>query len=234
MHDAALPGRALEDLGYRLHEALVGVGDDAFDPAHAPLAQPAQEGLPRHRGLGVHDPEADEPARPVVAAAYGGDDALGLHVALIAAVQVGGVEPQVGELHPVEVGRHARDARRAQAAELQRVGGLLDLAGREPPDVDLLDDGDHGPVDPRVGPDQLVGEVRPLPQLWYPQRYLADRGQQPALPVAVAPVPLAAQLVCLPVHDLVDHRLQLHPGELDEVDRPVLSEREVLQSFLFL
>ena len=167
-------------------------------------------------------------------------------MALVAAVEVGGVEPQVGELDPVvalrverrdllvEVRRHARDARGAQGPELQRAGRLLDLACRKASHVDLLDDRHHRPVHPRVGPDQLVGEVGPLAQLRYPQRYLADRGQQPALAVAVAPVALAADLVRLPVHYLVDHRLELQPGELDEVDRAVVPEREVLQSFLFL
>ena len=246
MHDAALPRGALEDLRDRLDEPLVVVRDHALDARDAAPAQAAQERLPRHRRLGVHHAEAHEPPRAVVAAGDGGHHALGLHVALVAAVQVGRVEPQVRERRPVEarrverrhllveLGGHARDARGAQARELQRVCGLLDLAGGEPPHVDLLHDRDHRPVDARVGPDQLVGEVRALAQLRYPQRYLADRGQQPALAVAVAPVALAADLVRLPVHDLVDHRLELQPGELDEVYRAVVPEREVLQSFLFL
>ena len=167
-------------------------------------------------------------------------------MALVAAAQVRCVEPQVREGHAVEaprverrhllveVGRHAGDARGAQGRELERVSGLLDLAGGEPAHVDLLDDGDHRAVHARVGPYQLVGEVRPLPQLGYAQRDLPDRREQPALPVAVAPVPFAAQLVGLPVHDLVDHRLELPPPELDEVYRAVLPEREVLHRFLFL
>lgn len=45
-HDAALPHRALEHLGYDLREPLVAVGDHAPDALDAASAQAAQERLP--------------------------------------------------------------------------------------------------------------------------------------------------------------------------------------------
>ena len=172
--------------------------------------------------------------------------ALGLHVALVAAVQVGRVQPKVregGALEAprverrhllVELGGHARDARGAQRRELQRLGRLLDLPGREAAHVNLLDDRRHRAVGARVGPDQLAREVRALAQLGDAQDDLAEGREQAALAVAVPAVPLAAQLVGLPVHYLVDHRLELAPPQLHQVHRAIAPERHVPQKLVFL
>lgn len=97
MHDAPLPGCTLEDLGDGLDESGVVIGDHALDAGDAPSAQVLQERLPRCGRLGIDDIKADEAPGTVLSGCDCSYHAFGLHVALVTAVEVGGIELQVGK-----------------------------------------------------------------------------------------------------------------------------------------
>ena len=69
--DAALPGRALEDLLYGPSQTLVGVGRDESDARDAPSLDGIQEGEPGVVALGVDDRHAQDAPPPVLVAADG-------------------------------------------------------------------------------------------------------------------------------------------------------------------
>ena len=241
MDDAALPRRAVEHLPHSRGKPLVRVRDHAPHARHAAPAQAPQERLPRRRRLRVDDAEPDEAPVSVRVAGDGGDHPFALHMSLVAAVHVGCIQPQVRELRAAEVhreqrlhllvqlGGHARDARRAEGAELERVGGLLYLPGGEPPHIGLLHGRDHRTVHPRVRPYQLVREVRTLAQLRYAHGDHAHDSGKLALAVPVAPVFFTEHLVGLRVHNRVHRTFELQAHDLVEVQRAVLARRQVFK-----
>lgn len=96
VHDASLPGGAGEDLLDRALEALVriaGDADDAIDPARP---QREEERPPAVVGLCVDGVEAEQAPVAARAGADGGYERGGLHAAGVPALDVGGVEPDVG------------------------------------------------------------------------------------------------------------------------------------------
>lgn len=96
MHDVSLPRGAGEDLLYRAPEALVGVAgvaDDAVDPA---CAQRQQERPPTVIGLSVDGVEAEKAPVASRPRADGVHERGGLHAPGVPALDVGGVEPDVG------------------------------------------------------------------------------------------------------------------------------------------
>ena len=99
---AALPRGALEDLAEGADEARVGVRDDELHPGDAAAADRPQEGEPRVVRLGIHHVDAQDAPPAARVAADGGDNGGGRHVAPAAALDVGGVEPDVGHRGAVE------------------------------------------------------------------------------------------------------------------------------------
>ncbi len=179
---------------------------------------------------------------PVGAHADGGDDRRGLHPAAPPALDVGGVQEQVGEPDPPpEVpGGQLRDLR------VQRPAHRADLVLREPLYAHLPGDPLHLPRRDAVGPrlrdgrrdgavrarvplDQALREIRPRAQLGDAQHDVADGGGQPSLAVAVSRGgPVFAGHVRLRVHDLVHHGLQERARQLPHVEEPVAAGRESL------
>lgn len=93
---AALPCRPLEDLRRRRDEAPVRIGDDELHAADAALADLPEEGEPRVVGLGVDHVDAQHAPPAARIAADCGDHGGGGDTAPAAALDVGGVEPDVG------------------------------------------------------------------------------------------------------------------------------------------
>ena len=234
MHDAALPGRAGEHLPDGAPQARVGVRGDAAHAGDAPLAQREQEGPPRGVVLGVGGVHAQEDPVAGVGGPDGGDHGATGDVAAVAALEVGGVYPEIGEARaaegpPLQVGHggvqglaDAGHLAGAHAVDPQRAGHLLHLAGGHPAGDHLGHRGHHGAVDSAVALDEVLGEVGPPPELRDAQRDAPDAGEEPALPVAVALVALGAGVLGLRVHDLVDDRLGEGPDELVDVDHAVV------------
>ena len=231
VRDAALPGRSLERLGYRLREPFVGVRDDEAHAVDAARPQAGEERLPPGVALRVHAVHADEALVARVVEPDRGHDGLGRRAPLHAALHVGGVEPQVGEAHPVEAlppervhlgvqalaqARHLR-LRHRPHAELARDG--LHLARRYPHDVHLGHRRDERPVHPAVALDQVLGEERASAQLRNLEGDVARGGREPPLPVAVARVD--APLVALPVGGVARLvGLRRHRGVRQELEHP--------------
>jgi hypothetical protein len=110
MHPAALPSGADEALGDGGLEALVVIGDDQPDAGEGPSAKRAEELGPERLGFGVAHGAAQH-----LSLAGGGDAGdhhhrPGDHLASDAALEVGGVGEEVGELdmaeRPGPKGRH--------------------------------------------------------------------------------------------------------------------------------
>jgi len=86
---------APEDLGDRVLQPLVGVGDDQLHADQAARDQALDELRPERLGLGSADVEADDLATPRVVHAVGDDHALALHAAAVADLLDLGVEEQI-------------------------------------------------------------------------------------------------------------------------------------------
>ena len=80
----------------------MGVRDDEAHAVDAARPQAGEERLPPGVALRVHAVHADEALVARVVEPDRGHDGLGRRAPLHAALHVGGVEPQVGEAHPVE------------------------------------------------------------------------------------------------------------------------------------
>lgn len=229
VHDAALPAGARQALGDGAHEPGAGVADD-----EALAGEPAREREPARVGLGVDGRDAEHAAHPVGADADGGDGRRGLHPAVPPALDVRGVQEQVGEPDLPEVpGGQLRDPRVQQPAH------RADLVLREPLYAHLLGDPLHlprrdavgprfrggrrdGAVRPRLPLDQALREVRLRAQLGDAQHDVADGGGEPALAVTVARGgPVLAGHVRPRVHDLVHHGPRERARQPPYVEEPV-------------
>lgn len=173
------------------------------------------------------------------ARADGGGGCGGPRAAVASALDVGGVEPDVGiarirEVATPQVGdglverpADPRHLARAHAANAHGPRHALDLSGGDAVGDHLRHGGDHGAVDPLVAPDHVLREEAPAPQLRDPGRSPADAGVQAALAVAVPAVgPALAELVGLGVHDLADRRLGGRSHDLLEARHAVVEPRQ--------
>ena len=97
VHAAALPGGALELGADRSTQPGVGVGDHELDAGEAAVAEAAEELGPEHFGLGVADVDTEDFSVSVSTQPGGDHDSFGHDVAVLAHVDVGGVEPHVDE-----------------------------------------------------------------------------------------------------------------------------------------
>ena len=237
VHDAALPRGAREHLLDRAPEAPVGVAGDAYDPVDPARPQREKERPPAAVGLcvdGVEPEQAPVAARP---GADSGHERGRLHAAGVPALDVSGVEPDVGvadvrQVAFLQVGdrvverrahpRHLAGAHAACAHGLRRAPRL---PGGHAVGHHLGHGGDDRAVDARVALDQVLREVAAGAQLRDPQVDGADAGDEPALAVAVALVAALARLVGLGVHVLVDERLGHHPDQLRHVHHAVVESR---------
>ena len=234
VHDAALPRGAGEHFLYGAPQALVGIGCDAENAADPSLAQGAQEGEPPGVGLRVDRVQAEQAPVAVGAGPYGRDQRARRHVAAVAALDVGGVDPDVGEgdvgeVPFLQVGHdivqrlaYPRHLGGAHAVDAERRRHPLHLPRRDPVRHHLGHRGDHRPVDPRVAREKILREVAAAPELGNAQVYGADAGDKPALAVAVAPVAVGAGILCLGVHDLVDEGLGHRAEQLLHVDHAIV------------
>lgn len=97
-----------------------------LDAAEASGAQGPQEAAPEHLVFGVTDVEAQDLSVPIGADPRRDDHGLGGHVVVVADMQIGGVQEDVGELLVVKPPRPKRPDHlvetRADAADL----GLFD------------------------------------------------------------------------------------------------------------
>ena len=222
---AALPCRPLEDLRRGRDEAPVRIGDDELHAGDAAVADLPEECQPRVVRLGVHHADAQHAPPAARVAADGRDDGRGGHAAPSAALDVGGVEPDVGHRPAVEgpraelidVGVQARrDGAHlvlGESGHAHLLGDAPHLAGARAGGVHLGDGGHEGAVHALIALDHVVGEEAAGAELRDAQRQRADAGGEAALPVAVAAVrPAAAQLVGLGVH----HRIHDLLGEAPE------------------
>ena len=167
-------------------------------PASPRVRKRAQEAPPEHLVFGVADVEAQDLAVPIGPDPRGDDDGLGGHVVVVADVEVGGVQEDVGELLVVEPtgpkGPHHLVETRADAADLgfldpaadpERPDQLVDRAGGDPAHVGLHHHGVEGLVDASAGLEDR-GEEAALPQLGDGELHVAGLGRDQAHPVPVA------------------------------------------------
>lgn len=171
VHDASLPRGAGEDLLDGALEALVGVAGDADDAVDPACAQRQQERPPAVVGLGVDGVEPQKAPVASRARADGGHERGGLHAAGVPALDVCGVEPDVGVADVRQVAfpqvgdrlvqrrAHPRHLAGAHAVYAHGLGDALDLPGGHAVGHHLGDCGDHGAVRARVALDQVLGEV---------------------------------------------------------------------------
>ena len=94
--DAVLPVGARQALGNGAHELGAGVADDAVYAGEAAFAQRPQKPGPAGVSFGVDGRDGEHAAHPVGADADGDDDRRGLDAAVPPALDVDGVEGQVG------------------------------------------------------------------------------------------------------------------------------------------
>lgn len=237
VHDAALPRGAGEDLLDRAPEALVriaGDADDAVDPARP---QREKERPPAVVGLRVDGVEPQKAPVPARAGADGGHERGGLHAAGVPALDVGGVEPDVGvgdvgQVAFLQVGdrlvqrrAHPRHLAGAHSVYAHGLRHALHLPGGHAVGHHLGDRGDDRAVRARVALDQVLREVAPRAQLRDPEVDGPHAGGEPALAVSVSLVAGLAGLVGLGVHDLVDERLGHDPDQLRHVHHAVVESR---------
>ncbi len=155
--------------------------------------------------LRVADLDAEHLSAPVLGHAGGDDHGLGGHLVVLTDVQVGGVEPDVGELGVVQPslleGRHHLVQALADAADLgfgdpglgpQGPHQLVDGSGGDPVDVGLHDHGVEGLVDAPAGL-QDRGEEAAFSELGDGELDVAGLGgEHPgAVPVALVGAPVA-------------------------------------------
>lgn len=183
VHDASLPCGAREHLLYGAAQPLVGVGGDAEHAVHAPLSQRSQERQPAGAALGVDGVEPEQPPVSVGAGADGGDQRARGHMAAVPALDMGGVQPDVGEGHVgqiplLQIG-HDIVQRLAYAGDL-RGAHAVDAQGRghapRPPRGNAVcrhlgHRRYHRPVDSRVAHDEVLREVAAAAQLGDAQAY---------------------------------------------------------------
>lgn len=81
---------------------------------------------------------------------------------------------------------------------------------------------------PRVANEQVLREEAAAPELGYAQADDADAGDEVAFAVAVPLVALAASVLGLRVHDLIDGRLGHDADKLPDVDHPVIESGYVV------
>lgn len=235
---ASLPGGALEHLLDGVDQALVRIGGHELHAVDAAALDAAQEPEPRVVRLGVHHRQTQHAAPAALVAADRGDHGGGGHAAVAAALDVGGVEPQVrgariGQIAAHELGhvgvealRYGADLVLRQPGYPQLLRDALHLARRGAGGVHLGHRRHDRAVDALIALDHVLGEEAPRPQLRYPHRDVADTRDQVALAVAVAAVGASrAQLVGLGVHDRVHDVLGEAPYELPQAHRPVLEPR---------
>lgn len=202
---------------------------------NVPVEYAAEEGQPRVIRLRVHHVDAQDAPPAARVAADGRDDGRGGHAAPAAALDVGGVEPDVGHRRAVEGPRAELidvgvQARRDGAhlvlggpGHAHLLGDAPHLAGARAGGVHLGDGGHEGAVHALVALDRVVGEEAAGAELRDAQRQRADAGGEAALPVAVAAVrPAAAQLVGLGVHYRIHDLLGEAPEQLLHVDGAVV------------
>lgn len=231
VRDAALPRSAGEAFGDGAPQPLVGVARDALHAAYAAHAQVAAEPEPARVGLCVDGGKPHDAADAVGADGYGGDHGGGLHAALAAALDVGGIQEEVRHGHVefprpkcgdfgIEPLAYAADLRRRQPVDSHPLRYALDLARRNPVGVHLGRRRATRLVRPAVSLQHPLGEIGSAAQLQDALRYLAGRRHQPALTVAVAAVgAVLAGHVGLLVHDRVEGRFEQRPGERLQVER---------------
>ena len=171
------------------------------------------------------------------ARADGGDGRGGPRAASVPALDVGGVEPDVGIARirevalprvgdrVVERGARPRHPACAHAAHAHGLRHAPRPPGGSPVGHHLGDRGDDHAARARVAPDQVLGEAAPRARLRNPQVDGAHGGGEPALAVAVPLVAGLACLVGLGVHGLVDKRLGHHPYELGHAHHAVVESR---------
>ena len=94
---ASLPGGALEAAGDRFGQPGVGVGGHQAHTAQPAVDQPGQELAPERLVLRVADVDTEDFAMAVGTQPGGDHDRLGHDVAVLADVDVGGVQPHVHE-----------------------------------------------------------------------------------------------------------------------------------------
>ncbi len=162
-----------------------------------------------------------------------------LHPGLAAALDEGGVEPDVGELGArqvaaLQVGNRVVQSRahpeHLDGAHTVYAHGLhhaLHLPGGHAVGHHLGDRGDDRAFHARVALDRVLWEVAPRVQLRDPEVDGAEAGGEPALAVAVPLVAGLACLVGLGAHDLVDERLGNHPYKLGHVHHAVIESRHL-------
>jgi hypothetical protein len=121
---AALPGGG-EDLGDGGLDALVGIGDHQLDAAQAAPRQPAQEGGPEGLGFGGADIHAQHLASPIGIDTDRDDDGDRDNAAGLADLQVGGVDPQVGQ--SPSIGRSRNALTRWSISSHRRLTWLLEM-----------------------------------------------------------------------------------------------------------
>lgn len=211
------------------------IGGDELHAADTAVADLPEKGEPRVVGLGVDHVDARHAPPAARIAADCGDHGGGGDAVTAAALDVGGVEPDVGHQRAVE-GSCAElidggvQARRDGAHLVLRepgdahlLGHSLQLAGARAGGVHLGDGGHEGAVRALVALDHVVREEAAGAELRDAQRQRADAGGEAALPVAVAAVrPAAAQLVGLGVHHRIHDLLGEAPEQLLNVDGAVV------------
>ena len=143
---------ALRIFGDRGLQPLVGVGDDELHAAQAAAGELAQELDPERLGLRRADVHAEHLAPAVGVDADRDDHRHRDDPPVLAHLQVGRVDPEVGPValqRPLEEGRHPLVDLGAEPAHLalrhpahaERLHEVVDRARRDAVDVGLLDDG---------------------------------------------------------------------------------------------
>lgn len=97
MHDAALPGRAGKDLLDRTLEPFVGIAGHADNAGDFASSQGKKKTLPAIVGLGVDGVHAENPPVAIGSCADCRDQDDRVHMALVPALEVGGIKPKIGK-----------------------------------------------------------------------------------------------------------------------------------------
>ena len=174
-------------------QAGVGVGDDQLDPVQPAGAQRPQEAPPEALGLGLADVETDD------LPAAGRMDAVGDHQRLVAdptrlpdplhlgvqpQVRIGagqGPLPEDGDLL-VQAAAEPADGVLAHPLQPQLLDQPVDLAGRDPVDIGLLDHRDQG----LLGPPARLQERREVADPVRSLGMASSSSPDPGVPAALA------------------------------------------------
>ena len=200
MDPTALPAAALQHPPDRVGEALVGIADHELDPSESSLFQRAYELAPEGLALAVADLETKQFSAAIGVHAHGDDDGSGadLHRPAQAAVQVGGIQIQVGVAadiqRPAEKRLHLHVDVSADATHLgfgdpalAAQGGNqgIDLAGGDTGHVGLHHHGVEGLIHTPAGLEDR-GQEAAATQLGDLQINVTHLGGEYPGPVAVA------------------------------------------------